>query len=137
MFRKIRKFIRLSRNEKVLFREALFSIYFCKLYLLLFSFKRATRRFSSVIESSDYNRSELDQIKIAIRRAAKLTFWRNKCLVETFAARKMLNKRQIPSLAFLGLKNNDTSELKAHAWITVDEVFIVPCDTTYRQIFSF
>lgn len=69
--------------------------------------------------------SELCRIRDAVRRANKLAFWKNICLVKSFAARFMLQKRKIRSEMFYGLMIKD-KKLEAHAWLIAGDVEITP-----------
>ena len=66
------------------------------------------------------------KIKNAVRRANRLTFWKNICLVKFFAARFMLQRRGIGSEMFLGLQFKNEKELIAHACLVSCEIEITP-----------
>ena len=80
---------------------------------------------------------QLIKIRIAVARANKLAFWKNVCLVKSFAARFMLQRRNIGSVMYLGLQYKNEKELVAHAWLIANEIFITPKGRTqYKEIFS-
>ncbi|MBE0650715.1 MAG: lasso peptide biosynthesis B2 protein [Bacteroidales bacterium] len=80
---------------------------------------------------------ELIEIRKAIRRANKLAFWKNICLVKSVAARFMLQRRKIDSVMYLGLQFKDKKELIAHAWLIADDIQITPKgNINYKEIFS-
>ena len=64
-------------------------------------------------------------IKIAILRSSKLTFWKNQCLIQAFVARRMLNRRNTSSKAYLGLIQVEKSRYIAHAWIEASGIEVV------------
>lgn len=79
----------------------------------------------------------LNKIRDAVSRANKLAFWKNVCLVKSFAARLMLQRRDIGSVLYLGLQIKEHRQLVAHAWLMVDGIAITPKLTDqYKEIFS-
>ena len=79
----------------------------------------------------------LRKISVAVSRANKLAFWKNVCLVKSFTARLMLQRRDIGSVLYLGLQIKGHRQLVAHAWLMVDRTAITPKHTDqYKEIFS-
>jgi len=134
----IRKFIRLPMDEKLLFLEAAFFLYFSKVLLMLpfrYSIKRM-RPSESLTAVADP--ILLIKIRNAVFRANKLAFWKNICLVKSFSARFMLQRRDIGSVMYLGLQFKNGKELVAHAWLKSGEKFITPKGRTkYKEIHYF
>ncbi len=134
---KLIKFLRLTGREKKLFIEAVFFLFFSKVFLFL-PFRICVKW----IEPSGKTRKKADEKKLieirkAIRRADKLSFWKNVCLVKSVAARFMLQRRKIGSEMYLGLQFKNKKELIAHAWLISDDVYITPKGTIpYKEIFS-
>lgn len=134
----MRAYFKLPKNEKKLFLEALRSVYWHKIILIIYSFKRCSEKMKSTGTITDYSQEELRLIRDAIRRANKLTFWKNKCLVNTLSARKILNKRNIHSEAFLGIRKDEKDDsFAAHAWIISNEIYIVPIEMEYTTVHTF
>jgi len=134
----MRSYFKLSKKEKGLFREALWIVYITKLQLIFYSFNKYSKKLVSTGKIDDPPKEELQLIGIAIYRTRWLAFWKNKCLVNTLAARKMLNKRNIHSVAHLTLKkDNQERVLKAHAWIHSNGVSIVLPEEGYSKVYSF
>ncbi len=81
----------------------------------------------------------LRQIRNAVSRANKTAIWKNICLVKSFAARFMLQRRRIPSIMYLGLQINKEGEkkLNAHAWLIADDIVITPKLQDFKEIYSF
>lgn len=131
------KYIRLSKEEKMLFFEALFFLFYSKVYLFL-PFRYCIRQLDptgKIIEEGDA--ALLRKIQSAVYRANKLAFWKNVCLVKSFAARLMLQRRNIGSVMFLGLQFKNGKELVAHAWLIASGIYITPKGRTkYKEIFS-
>ncbi len=127
----------LPKDEKILFVEAVFFLFFSKVYLFLpfrYCIKslRPSEEMIGIVDPL-----LLIKIRIAVARANKLAFWKNVCLVKSFAARFMLQRRNVGSVMYLGLHYKNQKELIAHAWLMVDEIFVTPKGKTkYKEIFS-
>ncbi|MFT5964460.1 MAG: hypothetical protein ACI9L6_001198 [Flavobacterium sp.] len=134
----LNKIILISNEEKILFIEAVFFLFFSKLFLFL-PFKYCIKRFdSNAVLSQKGDPIFLRKVQLAISRANKLAFWKNICLVKSFGARFMLQRRNISSVMYLGLQFTDEKELVAHAWLIANEVYITPKGRTeHKEIFSF
>jgi len=78
----------------------------------------------------------LRKISVAVSRANKLSFWKNVCLVKSFTARFMLQRRNIGSVMYLGLQFKNGRELIAHAWLVSGKSYITPKGrTNYKEIY--
>lgn len=133
----IRKFILLPREERILFLEAVLFLYLSKALLFLsFSFcMKRLKTSNDLIVASDT--IQLKKIRDAVSRANKLAFWKNICLVKSFAARFMLQRRGIASVMYLGLQIRNGKELFAHAWLVSGEFYVTPKGMTdYKKIYS-
>lgn len=131
------KYFKLSKQERLLFLEAVFFLFAAKITLLIFSFKRIVTFISKKEVIGDKtNRSILPLIKQALARANRISFWKNKCIVQSLAARWMLQRRNIKSELSLGVKQNSNKKLMAHAWIKVDDFEIVNTSNDYKELFS-
>lgn len=141
LLRKIKmidRFIKLSAEEKKLFLEALFLLYCSKNILLVLPFNRCLKLLKPANGKSTHGEKDfLIKIKNAVRRANKLAFWKNICLVKSFAARFMLQRRGIDSEMFLGLQFKNEKELMAHAWLVSGEIEITPRITSkFKEIYK-
>ena len=121
MIRSIRNFIALPREEKRLFLEAYLWLGWMRAGILLLSFKRLTRGLEQSRLPGERVPPGREQMRIAllvgraIARAAARTPWESACLVQSLSARKMLQKRGIPGVFYLGVAR-EKEEMKAHAW---------------------
>jgi thymidylate synthase len=123
------KFLKLSSTERRLFIEAV-----CETLLVrIVTTSRNTRKYASWLGQSqaetepvafDTRRKEqVLQIKTAITRCRHLV-WARKCLVESIAAKRMLNRRQIPATLYMGVAKNEKGKLIAHAWIRSGDIWV-------------
>jgi hypothetical protein len=102
--------------------------------LLVLPFRICIRTIKKVNIDNDTDIRLIKSLKVAIERASRLAFWKNVCLGQSFAARWMLQRRGITSALIIGVRHDNKKELKAHAWLTVGEVEIVPRGDNYTII---
>lgn len=119
-------FLSIPLPEKLLFGEAVYYLYTSKLLLVFLPFRTCVKMIAcSSCDRKIGGQAFLKNLRIAIARANHLALWKNVCLVETFAARRMLNKRNIQSVLSIGVAKGKLNELKAHAWISSGDVPLV------------
>ncbi len=124
MIRKFRKFTKLSSREQALFVEAYYMLGVMRAAILKVSFKRLTRSLKLQAEKGELEPLTEEQkqtaleIGRAIKRAAAYTPWESACLAQSLTAQRMLQKRSIPGVFYLGAtKDSERPEtIKAHAW---------------------
>lgn len=119
--------MRLSLSEKKMLIEAVFLLFSAKIMLSVLPFRRCIRRFQPADRFPECTHQKVVvAVRIAITRAGRLAFWRNRCLVSSCAARMMLERRNIGSVMYFGLLFNAQHSLQAHAWLVVDSVWVTP-----------
>ena len=129
MLTKIKKFTKLSTEEKKLFIEAYVMLGIMRAKILTVSFKRLTRSLEHLPKKDEITvLTEEENAKAiavgqAITRAAAYTPWVSACLVQSLTAHKMLQKRGIPGVFYLGAAK-DEENMKAHAWSQCGETII-------------
>ena len=124
MLKSIKKFSELEKTEKKLFVEAYVVLGLTRLALLTMSFKRIVAALEhhqypvELLALSEKDCLIAQTIGRAIQRAANHTLWDSACLAQALTAQRMLQKRRIPGVFYLGvIKNNSWKEkMKAHAW---------------------
>ena len=132
MIRKFKKFTTLSLEEKKLFIEAYVTLGKMRAAILTISFKRLTRSLehkASVEELAPLTEEEMQTARLigkAIGRASAYTPWESACLAQSLTAQKMLQKRGISGVFYLGAAKDEESEakMKAHAWTQCGDVII-------------
>ena len=117
-----------------LFTEATLFLYMAKAMLMILPFKICIRTIKSKGTSEKADIANLKLIKVAIRRANKLSFWKNVCLVQSLAASWMLQRRGIKSTLRIGVNRDSRKELVAHAWLMVQDFEIVPQGGEYLHL---
>ena len=132
MIQKFKKFTKLSTEEKKLFLEAYVTLGQMRAAILTVSFKRLTRTLEhkstkeAITELSEKEMQIAIAVGKAISRAAAYTPWESLCLAQSLTAQKMLQKRGIPGVFYLGAaKDEETKEkMKAHAWSQCGDTII-------------
>ncbi|NOR56824.1 MAG: lasso peptide biosynthesis B2 protein [Sulfurovum sp.] len=132
MLYKIKKFTKLSFEEKKLFVEAYVTLGVIRTAILTISFKRLTRSLehlknrSEVMPLNDKEMKTALSVGQAIIRASAHTPWESACLAQSLTAQKMLQKRGIPGVFYLGAAKDEESKekMKAHAWSQCGETII-------------
>lgn len=135
----ITKFYRIPLNQKVLVVEAICFLLASKLLLLILPFRICKMIFRKNEQLDNQPKAQtLKEIRIAIERANKIAVWKNVCLVKSFAARFMLQRRGIASSIYLGITITNETKLAAHAWLISGGVYITPRgDVAFKEIYNF
>ena len=132
------RYLNLPAGDKRLFREAFFLHIRIWLLLLVVPFKKIPGLFEGPGNESDVSCSqELEKIRAAVIRASGVFPFRNRCLVSSLAARKMLTRRNIKSKISFGVSKIPGGKFSAHAWIDSDGFEIVEQSGDYKVIFFF
>jgi hypothetical protein len=148
----IRKFGELSWNEQLMFSEAYFLQVTIGLLLKIVPFRWIPRLYTGKVESlkskvesarnlEQGRRSQeletLNLIKTAIQRSSSCSPWKNKCLVSSLAARRMLNRRRIQSALSLGMAKNKDGKMIAHAWLKTGDFEVVEKVGDFTELYLF
>ena len=132
------KFLKISGREKLLFFEALALHMVVGLLLKLMSFKRIVRIFSSrQLPAGNQQSKSILEVRDAVRRAGRVSPWKNGCLVSSLTARVMLNRKGIRSELTMGVTNEDNGKLIAHAWLKAEGYEIVEMGRNYTGLYNF
>ncbi len=132
MLNRIKKFTALNRDERRLFFEAFVTLGIMRFALLALPFKRLVRsltQYREPVQAPFLTEKELclaQNIGRIINRAANHTPWESACLVQALTAQKMLQKRKIPGVFYLGVMPGKGSQkpMQAHAWTQVGTAVI-------------
>ena len=124
MIQKFKKFTKLSLEEKKLFFEAYYTLGKMRGAILTISFKQLTRSLEHAAKGKELDKLDEEEMKTAHRvgqaiiRASAYTPWESACLVQSLTAQRMLQKRCIPGVFYLGaMKDEESKEkMKADAW---------------------
>ena len=138
MISKFRKFIALPRDQKWLLMEAVLFIYSAKILLVLLPLKTVMKiSLSSKRNGKEPDANLLMRIRWALRSADRLSFWKNRCLVQSISGRWMLQRRGIVSQIFFGVKHDNNNKAFAHAWLKTGDFEVVEKGGDYIELFIF
>lgn len=136
--RQMRGCLRLTPGDRRLFLEAFFLHIWVWFILLFIPFRKLPELFANPsVTGSNYDRIKLNQVRLAVRRASEILPFRNRCLVSSLAARRILKRRRIESELSLGVAKIDGVKIRAHAWISSDGVEIVEQMGDYKVLYLF
>ncbi len=124
MIHKFRKFSQLSSAEKKLFVQAWLTLGIMRAAILTVPFKRLTRSLKQQQDDPEISSLHRQEMEIAlavgemISRAANNTPWESACLAQSLTAQRMLKRRGIPGVFYLGVRKDENGDEKmsAHAW---------------------
>lgn len=127
MFRKFRRFFKLSAAER---RYFLLSVYYsgiARILILFVPFRKYSfwlgKYNTETPEDLMTDESYIALISLSVSRAQKATPWRYKCLEQAMTAKKLLNKRRIPSTIYFGVNKKD-GKMTAHAWLRCGSTYV-------------
>ncbi len=131
MLSKFKKFVKLSSKEKKLFFEAYATLGMMRLAVLTVSFKRLTNSLNHETKKKELKKLSEEDMKTAqqvgksIIRASLYTPWESNCLAQSLTAHKMLKKRSVAGVFYLGtMKDKKDGQMKAHSWSQCGENII-------------
>ena len=132
MLRPLRQFLRLDRERQRLFLEAWRALASVRLALRFTPFKELVGELTlhrGPVAAPHLGPAALaaaERIGWAVRAAARYAPWRSTCLVQVLAAQRMLQKRLLPGVFYIGAAPGEGGSvgLDAHAWLKCDEAFI-------------
>ena len=141
MLMRFKKFGELSWKEQLLFSEAYFLQVTIGLLMRIIPFRWIPKLFSGKVQGKggpwNIEPGTLNLIKAAIQRSSPYSPWKNKCLVQSLAARRMLNRRKIKSQISLGVAKGRNGQMIAHAWLKVGDFEIVEKSGDYQELYLF
>ena len=126
MFNKFKKFLALDWQVKKQLLQAYFLLGKMRAAVLTVSFKRLSKSLQHNPEAPPHEPLNSDQLAAAqaigwaVVTAARYTPWDSNCLAQALAAQRMLSRRHIAGMFFLGIRKGE-QELEAHAWLVCDE----------------
>ncbi|OFX44136.1 MAG: hypothetical protein A2046_14465 [Bacteroidetes bacterium GWA2_30_7] len=119
---KLLKFINIPFKEKLMLTEAFLLFIVSNMLVTLFPLKFYSKFIGNYMEETNFADNDnncSDMIFLAIRRAKKALPFKPKCLVNSIVTKKMLDRRNIKNMLYLGLNKNISNNLIAHAWVRV------------------
>ena len=127
--RRLVKFSRLARSERLFFVEAAICLAVARLGLLILPFRRIAPLLGKHMAESpqEYHpeyKEIAKQVACAVKTASRHLPWDSKCLVQAIASKAMLRRHRVPSTIYLGVAKDDGRQLYAHAWLRSGDVVV-------------
>ncbi len=123
------RFFDLNGEEKRLFLEAAYETLSARIVTTVCGMRRYAPRLgqngteTETIEFDPERKDRVLRIKAALARCRHL-IWARKCLAESVAAKRMLDRRGIPATLYLGVAKDDKGKMTAHAWLRSGNVWV-------------
>jgi len=121
---RVRKFLSLSRPEKLAFCEAGLLLLLATLCVRTIAFKHIERflrtRWSEASRDLSDQSAVTRRVAQAVSRAENVWPWRSRCLSRSIATFVMFRRRGIPAILFTGVRISEDTALQAHAWVGTD-----------------
>ncbi|WP_345990693.1 lasso peptide biosynthesis B2 protein [Sulfurimonas sp. HSL1-2] len=130
--RKLGKFSALGLQEKARFIEAYVMLGMMHMAVKSLPFKwlvRRLRQYHGGIEAPVLSATQRETAIIvskAVTTAANNTPWESACLVQALAAQRMLQRREVPGVFYLGVLHDATAKegMRAHAWLLCGDLVV-------------
>ncbi len=123
------KFFKLTRQDRRFFFEAAYETLLARVVTTIFRARTYTswlgqqQTETETTEPSAYQKEQIMQTKVAMVRCRHL-IWARKCLVESVAAKRMLQRRNIPATLYMGIAKNKFGKMMAHAWLRSGNIWV-------------
>jgi hypothetical protein len=127
------KFINLPTAEKTLLMESCVFLGINRAAILTLPFRwltrslKQTQSYPCFSPLSDPQKAIVLSVGHAIQKAARYTPWESACLAQALTAQRMLQRRKISGIFYLGVMkdaNDRNEQLKAHAWSQCGDVIL-------------
>lgn len=128
----LRKWARLSRADRALLFDAMWSLFLAKCSLLFLPFASIARGLG-IVQAETLCQPNVNQdgasrrIRWAIAAVSRRLPWKPACLVRALASHRMLSRRGLPSTLYLGVRRGQGA-LEAHAWLRCGAEFVTGDD---------
>ena len=124
---RLRRYLALDRSRRRLLWPAWFALGTARIKLMLTPLKKMTEGLARHEDSASTpglkapDAKQARDVGWAVQAASTATPWNSSCLVQVLAAQKMLQRRGIPGVFYIGAAPGEnppaSSRLEAHAWL--------------------
>jgi len=132
----LRKFWRLSWQDRLLLLEAVLSLAVAGFVLAVLPFRRvgilAARPTRRPNPSPDERLVSVSRIRWAVLTTARGVPWRALCFQQGLAAQLMLRRRAVPSVLYYGAAQDELSGLITHVWVRDGDVDVIGGEIAHR-----
>jgi hypothetical protein len=119
----VTRFLRLSKQDRLLLFQAVLAMYLIRLSLALLSLQTVHRLAVKIAWRCDES-LRADRIVWAVRSAARFVPG-SSCLVQAFAAQTLLVRHGYRPLLTIGVAKNECNQFGAHAWVVCENEVLI------------
>jgi hypothetical protein len=118
---------RLGLADHALLAETLATLALASLAIRFVPFRKLT---AAVSRPPRRRRSEVDmrRLRWAVDAWRRRVPWKAVCFQSALCLQAMLRRRGVPSVMHYGIAKDESAELKAHVWLSVDGVTVIGGD---------
>lgn len=120
-------FLSLSTGEKLLAMEAMWETARARRAVKKLSYpalQAVLSQGNSENPSNPSDSKEAARIGRMVRIVSRRVPWQSLCLVQALAAKRMLVRRKLPAMIFVGVRHDEDKQLLSHAWLRCGETFV-------------
>ena len=125
----LRRFLRLSWQDRLLLSEAILWLLIARLAIALLPFRHVGFLAARPVRRPELPRqarlTKVRRIRWAIIKTGARVPWRALCFQQALAAQLMLRRRGIPSVLYYGAAQDDRSGLYAHVWVREGDIDVI------------
>lgn len=123
------KYKRLSKTEKRLFLKVYISMFLIRPVIFLFPFKwyvhwLGVKNKETATTLIKEHQEYILLVKDTLRRIMRYHLFKPKCLAEAIVAKRMLNRKEIPSTLYMGVAKDQNNKMIAHAWLRCGDTIV-------------
>jgi len=132
----LRKYFALTSDQRRILTEAILFLFSAKVILTLMPVRRVLKAASDTNTSpGEADLNVLNVIRWALSWAVRLSFWKNRCLVQSVAGWWMIKRRGIACSLSLGVRHDDRGKVIAHAWLKAGDFEVVEKGGDYLELY--
>ncbi len=129
MFKLLKKYYHLNRAERKLLNQLLvwliIGLFLARFVpLKWFDYMLGEYRKESLTDASKDQMILILKVKRKLKKIKKRVPWKVKCFEEAIAAKRVLEKYQVKTSIYLGVKKEKENKLIAHSWLKAGGIFI-------------
>lgn len=126
---KLVKFIKLPMKKKLMFIEVYIALGYARLAMLHKPFIRIAQKLGEANKETACSNEGIDmrsinQVSRVIKTLSKHTFWKSECLVQAYAAARLLRRRKQPYTVYMGVAKDENGKMIAHAWLRCGMMYV-------------
>ena len=127
MINVITRYRSFSCSEKKLAIQILYYLTIAKYYSSFLGIQGLIKRLNhnKTHNLTDPEEKNIQKVVVLTKSISNKLPWKSRCLQEAIAMKLYLNKQKIKNIIKIGVKKDDSDNLTAHAWLTIDDTIII------------